>query len=215
MADKTEQSNKLNPPKFDINDKNVVKLARDGDNEALEFIFDYFRNYLKVISNRFCLIGAEKEDIIQEGMMGLFRAINDYKFDNDISFKTFGSICIQRQVKSALRTNIRQKHMALNSSVSLQSVKSDEDTREFANFVAGDGNAFNPEEIVISNENSDTIYSMLSDSLSRFEKDILALYNQGLSYKEISEIKKKSIKSIDNAVQRIRRKTEIIVKNYL
>ncbi len=213
LADATERVTE--PRKFDIEDKQVIQLAKNGDQEALEFIFEYFRNYLKVISHRFYLIGAEKEDIIQEGMMGLFRAINDYKPDNDISFKTFGSICIQRQVKSALRTNIRQKHLALNSSVSLQAVKGEEDTREFANFVAGGSNGGNPEEIVISNENSEMIYSMLSDSLSRFEKDILALYNQGLSYKEISEIKKKSIKSIDNAVQRIRRKTEIIVKNYL
>ncbi len=213
LADKAERFTE--PRKFDIEDKQVIQLAKDGDQEALDFIFDYFRNYLKVISHRFYLIGAEKEDIIQEGMMGLFRAINDYKCDNDISFKTFGSICIQRQVKSALRTNIRQKHLALNSSVSLQAVKGEEDTREFANFVASGANGGNPEEIVISNENSEMIYSMLSDSLSRFEKDILALYNQGLSYKEISDIKKKSIKSIDNAVQRIRRKTEIIVKNYL
>lgn len=201
--------------KIDINDLSIVTAAKNGDNESLDIIFNEFRDYIRILSNKYYLAGADKEDLIQEGMIGLFKAIKDYNPEENITFKSFATVCIQRQVKTALKLANRKKHIPLNSSLSLQSSKFDEeDDKEIIDYFA-DLKKVNPEEIYINNETYSQLNKLLYDSLSKLELHILMLYNQNLSYKEISQITDRSVKSIDNAIQRIKKKVEVIKKQYM
>lgn len=201
--------------KFDINDKELIAAAKSGDNESLDIIFDEFRSYIRILSNKYFLAGADKDDLIQEGMIGLFKAIRDYNPEENVAFKTFATVCIQRQIKTALKLATRKKHIPLNSSLSLQSSKFDDDSdKELIDYFE-DLSKVNPEEIYINNETYSQLNKLLYDSLSKLELNILLLYNQNLSYKEISQLTGKSVKSIDNAMQRIKKKVEVIKKQYM
>jgi len=201
--------------KNDINDLKLIYAAKGGDNESLDFIFGEFRNYIRILSNKYYLAGADKDDLIQEGMIGLFKAIRDYKPEENVSFRTFATVCIQRQIKTALKLATRKKHIPLNSSLSLQSSKFDDKSdKELIDYFE-DLSKINPEEIYISKETYSQLNKLLYDSLSKLELNILLLYNQNLSYKEISQITDKSVKSIDNAIQRIKKKVEVIKKQYM
>lgn len=199
----------------DINDIKVVAGAKNGDNDCLEAIFNEFRNYIRVLSNKYYLSGADKDDIVQEGMIGLFKAIRDYNPEEKVQFRTFATVCIQRQVKTALKLASRKKHIPLNSSISLHSSKFDDDSDKELMEYFEDTKKVNPEEIYINNETYAQLNKLLYESLSKLELNILILYNQNLSYKEISEVTNKSIKSIDNAIQRIKKKMEVIKKQYM
>lgn len=199
----------------DINSEKIVNGAKGGDNECLEAIFDEFRGYIRSLSNKYYIVGADKDDLVQEGMIGLFKAIRDYSFDGNVPFVTFAAVCIQRQIKTALKLATRKKHIPLNSSVSLQMSKfDDESDKELIEYYE-DKKEINPEEIYINNETFTQLNKMLYESLSKLELNILVLYNQHLSYKEISDITGKSVKSIDNAIQRIKKKMEIIKNQYM
>lgn len=200
---------------YDINGKEIINGAKNGDNDCLELVFDSFRGYIRGLSNKYYLVGADKDDLVQEGMIGLFKAIRDYDFNQGISFVSFASVCIKRQIKTALKLSLRKKHIPLNSSVSLQaSMFDDESDRELIEYFE-DKKEVNPEEAYINNETFTQLNKMLYESLSKLELNILVLYNQHLSYKEISEITGKSVKSIDNAIQRIKKKMEIIKNQYM
>ena len=199
----------------DINNPQLINGAKDGDTECLEIIFDEFRGYIRSLSNKYYLVGADNDDLIQEGMIGLFKAIRDYRFDEGVTFHSFAVVCIQRQVKTALKLATRKKHLPLNQSVSLQSSKFEEDgDKELSEYIE-DKREINPEEIYINNETFAQLNRLLYEALSKLELNILILYNQHLSYKEISEVTGKSVKSIDNAVQRIKKKLEVIKKQYM
>ena len=200
---------------IDINSAEIINGAKSGDTDSLEIIFDSFRGYIRGLSNKYYIVGADKDDLIQEGMIGLFKAIRDYDFSEGTSFVSFAAVCIKRQVKTALKLATRKKHIPLNSSVSLQLSKFDDDEEKEIIDYFEDKKEKNPEEIYINNETYAQLNRLLYESLSKLELNILILYNQHLSYKEISEITGKSAKSIDNAIQRIKRKMDQIKKQYM
>ena len=152
------------------------------------------------------MIGADTEDIIQEGMIGLYKAIRDFQPDKNVSFRVFAEVCIQRQMITAIKAATRQKHMPLNSYVSLNKPVFYEDgDNELLDFLQK-GGLHNPEEIIIGQEEKLFIESGIEKALSKFEHKVLYFYLQGRSYEEISNFVKKPQKSIDNALQRIKRK---------
>lgn len=189
----------------------TVLKARMSDDEALKQIFSFYKNYIRILSNKYYLAGAESEDLVQEGMIGLFKAIKDYSPDEGSSFNTYATLCIVRQVKSAIRAANRKKHLPLNTSLSLQEVN--DDNKELAELFGE--NSSDPEKIYINNEICAQANRLIYNSLTKLELRILLLYNKGLSYKEISEISGKSVKSVDNAVQRIKKKVEKIREEYM
>lgn len=189
----------------------TVLEARDGNDEALSLIFDSFRNYITGLSRKYFLVGADSDDLIQEGMIGLFKAIRDYSPDEGSAFGTFASVCIVRQIKSAIKMANRKKHLPLNTSVSLHS--GTEEGEGIPELFAAE--EVNPEEIYINKETSSLMNKILFESLSKLELKIFSLYSSGLSYREISEVTGKTVKSVDNAVQRIKKKIEKVKNDYL
>jgi RNA polymerase sporulation-specific sigma factor len=196
-------------------DEALCAAVAAGDRIAEETLVMRYNRLVRVCARPFFLVGGDSEDLIQEGMIGLFKAIRDYKPEENVSFRTFATVCIQRQIKTALKLAARKKHIPLNSSLSLQSSKFDDKSdKELIDYFE-DLSKINPEEIYISNETYSQLNKLLYDSLSKLELNILLLYNQNLSYKEISQITDKSVKSIDNAIQRIKKKVEVIKKQYM
>ncbi len=198
-----------------VNNPEIINGAKSGDNDCLKIIFDEFRSYIRSLSNKYYLAGADKDDLVQEGMIGLFKAIRDYDFGEGVLFSSFASFCIKRQVQTALKLSTRKKHIPLNSSISLHAPKFCEDDDGDSMEYYEDKKEINPEEIYINNETFNQLNKLLYESLSKLELNILILYNQHLSYKEISEITGKSVKSIDNAIQRIKKKMEVIKNQYM
>lgn len=193
-------------------DNEVVLKAASGDDEALETVFKSFSGYIRYLSNKYYLAGAESKDLVQEGMIGLFKAIKDFSPGEAACFRTFAVVCIERQIKSAIKAANRKKHLPLNSSVSLHMSLYEDEDKELAELFGEDSS--NPERIYIKNETYSQMNKLLYNSLTRLELQILLLYNKGLSYKEISQISGKTVKSIDNAVQRIKKKVEKIREDY-
>ena len=163
-------------------------------------------------SRAYFLIGADSEDIIQEGMIGLYKAIRDYQKDKNASFKVFAELCINRQIITAIKTATRQKHMPLNSYVSLNKSAFDDNSEETYMDIIKTVDEMNPEALLIGQENKDYIESNISKILSDFERMVLAYYLQGKSYLEISKISGKPEKSVDNALQRVKKKIEKFVE---
>ena len=184
----------------EISDEILWLAASKGDGQAEEKLIEKYNRLVKICSRPFFLAGGESEDLIQEGMMGLLSAIRQYDPGRDTAFKTFAESCIRNRLRSAVKSASRFKHTPLNESVSLESHAFDEG-QTFASGIVRD-----PEELIIAREQYDEISDMLSGSLSQFEKNVLELYLVGLSYSEIGERLTKTPKSIDNAVQRIRKK---------
>lgn len=153
-------------------------------------------------------MGADREDIVQEGMIGLFKAIRDYKEDKLSSFKAFAELCITRQIITAIKTATRQKHIPLNSYVSLDKPIYDEESDRTLLDVISEAKVTDPEEMIISREEYTDIESKISELLSDLERKVLSLYLDGRSYQEISEQLNRHVKSIDNALQRVKRKLE-------
>lgn len=167
---------------------------------------------VKVITRAYFIIGADREDIIQEGMIGLYKAIRDYK-NTDSSFNTFAKLCIERQVINAIKSANRKKHQPLNSYFSLNIFINEENTDiTYVDFLE-ESNIFNPEQILIDKESIKCIENIISKTLSDFEKKVLSLYLKGKNYVEIGNILKKDDKSIDNAIQRTRKKISKILEN--
>ncbi len=159
-------------------------------------------------SRSYFLVGADREDIVQEGMIGLFKAIRDYKEDKLSSFKAFAELCITRQIITAIKTATRQKHIPLNSYVSLDKPIYDEESDRTLLDVISEAKVTDPEEMIISQEEYTDIESKISELLSDLERKVLSLYLDGRSYQEISEQLNRHVKSIDNALQRVKRKLE-------
>lgn len=195
----------------EIPDEQLVVIAQSGDNSATEYIIDKYKNLVKSKARTYFLIGADKEDIVQEGMIGLFKAIRDFKEERLCSFKAFAEICITRQIITAIKTATRQKHIPLNSYVSLNKPMYDEENEQTLLDTIVENKTFDPEEIMITKENFSAIEKQIEKSLSRLEWNVLSLYLEGKSYSEIGRLLSKSEKSIDNALQRIKRKVGKIV----
>lgn len=192
-----------------MTDEEIVSDAQMHDNVlAQEYLLHKYRNFVRAKARSYFLIGAEREDIIQEGMIGLYKAIRDYKNDKQSSFRAFAELCVTRQIITAIKTATRQKHIPLNSYVSLNKPIYEEDSdRTLLDIISGVRVA-NPEDMVISREEFSDIENKMNDILSDLEWKVLMSYLDGKSYQEIAVELNRHIKSIDNALQRVKRKLE-------
>ncbi|NLH01990.1 MAG: sigma-70 family RNA polymerase sigma factor [Clostridiales bacterium] len=187
-----------------LSDTELLRLVRSGDKVAEEQLAMRYARLVKICSRPFFLVGGDGEDLIQEGMLGLLSAIREFDFSMNTSFKTYAEICVKRRIYSAIKTASRKKHEPLNDMVSFDDVLSDENLSNAISY--GEVYRRSPEEQVLARESADEIIQTYSRCLSKFESEILNLYLSGLSYSEIADICGKTEKSVDNAVQRIRRK---------
>ncbi|MBO8141238.1 MAG: RNA polymerase sporulation sigma factor SigH [Firmicutes bacterium] len=192
----------------DLADEVVVEYARNGDHLALEFLIVKYRNFVRAKARSYFLIGADREDIIQEGMIGLYKAIRDFRSDKLASFRAFAELCITRQIITAIKTATRQKHIPLNSYVSLNKPIYDEESDRTLMDVIHGNKVSDPEELVISREEFLDIEKRMSEFLSELEWKVLMYYLEGKSYQEIADELSRHVKSIDNALQRVKRKLE-------
>ncbi len=191
-----------------LDDENLVEHVHDGDSAALEFLINKYKNFVRAKARSYFLIGADREDIIQEGMIGLYKAIRDFKEDKLSSFKAFAELCITRQMITAIKTATRQKHIPLNSYVSLDKPIYDEESDRTLLDVISGTKVTDPEELIINQEEFDDIEVKMGEILSDLERKVLMLYLDGRSYQEISVDLDRHVKSIDNALQRVKRKLE-------
>ncbi|MEK3806551.1 MULTISPECIES: RNA polymerase sporulation sigma factor SigH [unclassified Metabacillus] len=189
-------------------DEQVVELVHNGNSDALDFLITKYRNFVRAKARSYFLIGADREDIIQEGMIGLYKAIRDFREDKLTSFKAFAELCITRQIITAIKTATRQKHIPLNSYVSLDKPIYDEESDRTLMDVISGAKVMDPEELIINQEEFDDIETKMGELLSDLERKVLVLYLDGKSYQEISEELNRHVKSIDNALQRVKRKLE-------
>jgi RNA polymerase sporulation-specific sigma factor len=192
-----------------LEDLDLVKRVRDGDERCLEALLSRYRNFARSKARSYFLAGSDKEDVVQEGMIGLFKAIRDFDLSQDTPFRAFAELCISRQILTAIKTANRQKHQPLNSSVSLDAPAYGDEKGESSvgdNLVAT--TLSDPAELVISAQEIEAIRDSMRDSLTDLEGDVLRLYMDGKSYEEIAGALGNHVKSIDNALQRIKRKLQ-------
>lgn len=194
-------------------DEDVVRLARQGDSYAQESLIQKYKKFVKNKAKAYFLIGADREDIIQEGMIGLFKAIRDFDEGKLATFKGFAEMCITRQIITAIKSATRQKHIPLNSYVSLSKPVYEENSERTLMDMLTSEKVTDPETIIVFKEELDYIESKVAGSLSKLEWRVLREYLLGKSYQEIAEDMDKPIKSIDNALQRVKRKLEAYIEN--
>ncbi|NLW24063.1 MAG: RNA polymerase sporulation sigma factor SigH [Clostridia bacterium] len=191
-----------------MEDEKLVELAREGDTYALEYLINKYKNFVRAKARSYFLIGADREDIIQEGMIGLYKAIRDFRYDKLSSFRAFAELCVTRQIITAIKTATRQKHIPLNSYISLNKPIYDEDSDRTLLDVISGTKITDPEELIISREEFDDIEEKMCEILSSLEWEVLMSYLEGKSYQEIAVDLNRHVKSIDNALQRVKRKLE-------
>lgn len=191
-----------------LEDEEVVEQVHAGSIEALEYLIHKYKNFVRAKARSYFLIGADREDIVQEGMIGLYKAIRDFKEDKLSSFKAFAELCITRQIITAIKTATRQKHIPLNSYVSLDKPIYDEESDRTLLDVISGTKTLDPEELIINQEEFVDIEVKMAEILSDLERKVLNLYLDGRTYQEISEDLNRHVKSIDNALQRVKRKLE-------
>ncbi len=192
-----------------MTDEEIVSEAQEHNNtEAVDYIVNKYRNFVKAKARTYFLIGADKEDIIQEGMIGLYKATRDFRGDKLSSFRAFAELCVTRQIITAIKTATRQKHIPLNSYVSLNKpIYTDESERTLLDVIAGI-RVSDPEELIISREEFADIELKMNEILSDLEWQVLNAYLDGKTYNEMSRDLHRHVKSIDNALQRVKRKLE-------
>ncbi|HHY45225.1 MAG TPA: RNA polymerase sporulation sigma factor SigH [Firmicutes bacterium] len=191
-----------------LQDEEVVEIARAGSVLAQEYLINKFRSFVRAKARSYFLIGADREDIIQEGMIGLYKAIRDFRSDKLASFKAFAELCITRQIITAIKTATRQKHIPLNSYVSLNRPIYDEDSDRTLLDIMPGTQVLDPEELVINTEEIGSMETKITEILSDLEWQVLNSYLDGKSYLEIAQDLDRHVKSIDNALQRVKRKLE-------
>lgn len=189
-------------------DEEICLEAQQGDGIAQEFLMNRYKNFVRSRARSYFLIGADHEDIVQEGMIGLFKSIRDFKADKLASFRAFAELCITRQIITAIKTATRQKHIPLNSYVSLNKPIFDEESDRTLLDVISEGRITNPEDLLIGQEELSSIEDRIGEMLSDLEWDVLTAYLDGRSYQEIAMDLGRHVKSIDNALQRVKRKME-------
>lgn len=189
-------------------DEEIIVIIHEGNTDALDFLITKYRSFVRLKGRSYFLIGGDREDIVQEGMIGLYKAIRDFKADRLSSFKAFAELCITRQIITAIKTATRQKHIPLNTSISLDKpVYAEDSERTLLDMVAGPA-LDDPEDLIIHREDFVHMEKEMNKVLSGLEKQVLALYLEGQSYQEISDELNRQVKSVDNALQRIKRKLE-------
>lgn len=190
-------------------DDELVRAARAGDDEALTILLTKYRAFARVKARSYFLVGADREDIVQEGMIGLYKAIRDFNGEMESSFRTFAELCVTRQIITAIKTATRQKHGPLNNYVSFsRPVTGDDDSERVLADILPTVAISDPADLVVSAERIRALQSHFDEVLSDLETEVLRLYVDGKSYQEIAERLHRHVKSIDNALQRIKRKLE-------
>ena len=189
-------------------DEQIVEMSHNGDSAAEEYLLDKYKNFVRSKARSYFLVGADHEDIVQEGMIGLYKAIRDFRPDKLSSFRAFAELCITRQIITAIKTATRQKHIPLNNYVSLNKPLYDEESDRTLLDVIVEGRISDPEELIINMENVGNIRTKINEVLSSLEQQVLNAYLDGKSYQEIAEALGRHVKSIDNALQRVKRKLE-------
>lgn len=199
-----------------IPDEEIIALIRMDDRLAMDYLIGKYKNMVRKKAKALYLIGGDREDLIQEGMIGLYKAIRDYQVDKTAIFSTFAELCVSRQMYTAIKNSNTKKNMPLNNYVSIDATVSPyyQDNTEALNYVANLVYArnMNPEELMIDRENLKSLEAKLLESLSEFEKEILTLYLKDFNYNQIAKIMKKELKAIDNGLQRIKRKLSGLVE---
>ena len=197
----------------DASDEQLVAMYREGMPPAMDALLERYRGFTRMKARSYFLAGADKDDIVQEGMIGLYKAIRDFSAEHETSFRAFAELCITRQIITAVKTATRQKHSALNTYVSLSKpVNGDEDPEWMLGDTLRTPQAADPAELVISNDELRSIKLAFAEILSDFEAEVLHMYVEGKSYQEIAERLSRHVKSVDNALQRIKRKVELHLK---
>ena len=194
-------------------DEQLALQSQQGDAAAMDELLEKYKAFVKSRARTYFLIGADREDIIQEGMIGLYKAIRDFNSEKLASFRAFAELCITRQMITAVKTATRQKHIPLNSYISLNKPVYDEENERTLLDTITEDRHFDPEEIMITKEHFIFLEEKMSQVLSRLEWNVMRLYLDGQSYVEIARRLKKSEKSIDNALQRVKRKVEKFIQD--
>ena len=192
-----------------VKDEDLIEIIKSGDKQAFEYLINKYKELVNIKVSKYYIVGAERDDIVQEGLIGLFKAIKSYKPDQQNSFKSFANMCIERQLITAIKTSNRQKHMPLNSYLSLNISAYDEEEGESDTTLMDIFNTTlieDPLDTITKKEYLQDIEKTIDKSLSDFEKKVLNKYINGKSYIQIAEDLDAPVKSIDNAIQRIRKK---------
>ncbi len=192
-----------------MSDEQLIRKLREGETPVTDYLMEKYKNFVRKEANAFFLLGGETDDLIQEGMIGLFKAIQDYDLEKETSFFSFAGLCVRRQMYSAIEASNRKKHSPLNSYVSIY--EEGEEISSVLNAMEAENTA-NPEEVVLVKEYRDRLESKLEESLSPLEKKVLYLHLLGTNYRKIAELIDKSPKTVDNALQRIKAKTQKILE---
>ncbi|SCK04322.1 Stage 0 sporulation protein H [uncultured Clostridium sp.] len=194
-------------------EEQIVEEAKKGNKRAQEFIISKYENFVKAKAKSYFLIGADKEDIYQEGMIGLYKAIRDFNGEKSTSFRAFAELCITRQIITAIKTATRQKHIPLNTYISLNKPVSEEESDRTLLDIISSIRITDPEELIISQEQKEFIEEEINKVLSDLEIQVLQSYLEGKSYQEIACDLDRHSKSIDNALQRVKKKLEKCLVN--
>ena len=198
-----------------LDDNKLIQKIKNGDKKAVKYLLEKYTEVVSMKAGKYFIVGAEKEDIIQEGLIGLFKAIKSFDPEKQRSFKTFANLCVERQLQTAIKSSMRQKHMPLNSylSLNISAYDENEDTSLLEVFETENA-AEDPLDIVTKKEYYTFVEDRIDETLSDFEKQVLHRYTNGESYTEIAEKLDAPVKSVDNAIQRIRKKTIKNILNY-
>lgn len=192
-----------------MSENDIINLAQNKEDSAMEYLLEKYKPLVRQKTRKLFLIDGDKDDLIQEGMIGLFKAVRDYQVGKDAAFRTFADLCISRQLYSAIKKSNRLKNQPLNSYISIYSDEfndADELAGDRTVISSGSDNIANPEAIVIDRESAVDMQNQMFDKLSKMEREVLKRYLDGMTYQEIAADMKKSPKSIDNALQRIKGK---------
>ncbi len=190
-----------------LSDEALVELSHSGDSRADELLCERYKNMVRIKARPYFLMGADREDLLQEGMIGLYKAIRDYSPEHSMSFRSFADLCILRQIITAIKRATRKKHAPLNSYISIYRTVEDERERPLIDTMSG-VRTEDPEELFISRESLAGMQDMLDQMLSQLEKEVLTLFLDGRSYQEIAARLGRGTKTVDNALQRIKKKLE-------
>jgi len=196
----------------ELSDEELLELIDEDDKQALEYLINKYRGFILAKTRNYFVAGGDREDVIQEGLIGLYKAIRDYEVDRPSSFRGFAELCITRNIITAIKSATRQKHLPLNSSLSLDKpIYQEESERTLLDIIEGH-HSLNPEELLLNQERLEQIKDRLASMLTDLERKVLELYLEGCSYKEISIEINRHVKSIDNALQRVKRKLESLTE---
>lgn len=207
----------MNEEKFrQVSDEELILMYRDGEEDAAGFLMNKYKNLVRKKAGSMYILGADREDLIQEGMIGLFKAVRDYDMGRDVNFYTFADLCVSRQMYTAVQASNRQKHLPLNTYISIysQNMNTEEGIEEYDLMnTLTTGKENNPEEMMIEQENMEQMEMAILRELSELEKQVFELHLTGMNYTEIAKVLGRDEKSTDNALQRMKTKIRKIIKS--